>query len=224
MQYIRRFIKTLSKDIVTDIQDRSESEYYILDGGFKIRLSNHIQPVVSNHGSINVNVVSIFDKPDFIVQYGGSLNLMTMTRKDVKDYIKICYTNWRLDKNTETAKEKWQRHNNEEQVKKCMSLIREDIPWRDDCEKNYIMNSIKKYPALYMANGWTKLNDSLYENIKAYKKLESYKQRIIKLYYEKGLINFTDILRLISRGILCTKNKTGTENIIHMYLSEAKKS
>lgn len=88
MQYIERYIKTLSKNIEIDERD-SGSKYYILDGIFKIRVSNHVTPL----GMIksDLNIVSLYNSPHFLVFHDGTLTPLVKTRQEVKNMIAVKY-------------------------------------------------------------------------------------------------------------------------------------
>lgn len=88
MQYIERYIKTLSKNVEIDERD-SGSKYYILDGIFKIRVSNHVTPL----GMIksDLNIVSLYNSPHFLVFHDGTLTPLVKTRKEVKNMIAVKY-------------------------------------------------------------------------------------------------------------------------------------
>lgn len=88
MQYIERYIKTLSKN-VEFYERESGSTYYILDGIFKIRVSNHVSPI----GTIksDLNIISLYNSPHFLVFHDGTLTPLVKTRKEVKNMIAIKY-------------------------------------------------------------------------------------------------------------------------------------
>lgn len=88
MQYIERYIKTLSKNIEIDERD-SGSKYYILDGIFKIRVSNHVTPL----GMIksDLNIISLYNSPHFLVFHDGTLTPLVKTRQEVKNMIAVKY-------------------------------------------------------------------------------------------------------------------------------------
>ena len=88
MQYIERYINTLSKN-VEFYERESGSTYYILDGIFKIRVSNHVSPI----GTIksDLNVISLYNSPHFLVFHDGTLTPLVKTRKEVKNMIAVKY-------------------------------------------------------------------------------------------------------------------------------------
>ena len=88
MQYIERYIKTLSKNVEIDERD-SGSKYYILDSIFKIRVSNHVTPL----GMIksDLNIISLYNSPHFLVFHDGTLTPLVKTRQEVKNMIAVKY-------------------------------------------------------------------------------------------------------------------------------------
>jgi hypothetical protein len=101
MKYIKRFICSLSPDVKITKSHISDSEYIKLDGGFTIRLSDHI-PVNPLHG-IHLYITTAFRSDKFILFTGKSNIPMVKTRKEIKDHIRITYENWSMERAKELS-------------------------------------------------------------------------------------------------------------------------
>lgn len=101
MKYIKRFICSLSPDVKITKSHISDSEYFKLDGGFTIRLSDHI-PVNSLHG-VHLYITTAFKSDKFILFTGKSNIPMVKTRKEIKDHIRITYENWCMERAKELS-------------------------------------------------------------------------------------------------------------------------
>lgn len=97
MKYIERFICSLSNDVDVKRSKVSNSVYITLDGGFKIRLSDH-QSQVPVNSSIKMEILSIFKNDDFLFFMGDSHIPVVKNRKELKYHIKITYENWLMAK------------------------------------------------------------------------------------------------------------------------------
>lgn len=99
MRYIERYIKTLTDNIIVNESKvkNSKSKYYILNNGFKIRLSDHLSPLPTKMQKCALNIIQDFNnKEAFIVTINMQPMPIIMDRKQVKQYIEVLYTNYRL--------------------------------------------------------------------------------------------------------------------------------
>ena len=78
MKYIKQFIKTLSDKVEIKENEKSNSTYCIIDDTFVVRLSDHLSPSDARTG-INVNVVSIWKNPNFILIIKKSIILSKLS-------------------------------------------------------------------------------------------------------------------------------------------------
>lgn len=96
MKYLEKYICSLSKNVEIIRSKSSYSTYIILDDGFKIRLSDHIPNHI--HDSVKMDIISIFNREDFLFFMGESHIPVVKNRNDIKNHIKITYENWMMSK------------------------------------------------------------------------------------------------------------------------------
>lgn len=98
MKYLQRYIKTLSENVVEKkCIETSNSTYYTLDGGFKVRLSDHFSPV-SVSSELHLEIIQIFDSEDFIILYRNFRSPMKKNRKEAKEFLKFAFDVYRMGK------------------------------------------------------------------------------------------------------------------------------
>lgn len=201
MKYIKQFIKTLSDKVEIKENEKSNSTYCIIDDTFVVRLSDHLSPSDARTG-INVNVVSIWKNPNFLVIYRNTLNPMLMDRKEVKTYIKICYNNWQLDNITNKSRDKW--------TKATGGLSGED---------KYVYAMTERYPTIKVYKDWKQLHSTL-GSVGRFKPINKDVRRVFEIYFLEDKIDGEDILRLIYERINGTTNKDQAIEILEKYLKE----
>ena len=199
MKYIKQFIKTLSDKVEIKENEKSNSTYCIIDDSFVVRLSDHLSPSDARTG-INVNVVSIWKGTDFVVTYRNTLNPMVKDRKDVKEYIKICYNNWLLENITNKSRDKW--------TKATGGLTAED---------KYVYGMTERYPTIKVYKDWKQLHSTL-GSVMRFKPLNKDVRHVFEIYFNEGKINSEDILRLIYEKINGTTEKAQAIEIIEKYI------
>lgn len=200
MKYIKQFIKTLSDKVEIKENEKSNSTYCIIDDTFVVRLSDHLSPSDARTG-INVNVVSIWKNPNFLVIYKNTLNPMLMDRKEVKTYIKICYNNWQLDNITNKSRDKW--------IKATGRLTGED---------KYVYGMTERYPTIKVYKDWKQLHSTL-GSVGRFKPITKDVRRVFEIYFSEGKIDGEDILHLIYESINGTTNKNQAIDIVEKYIS-----
>lgn len=201
MKYIKQFIKTLSDKVEIKENEKSNSTYCIIDDTFVVRLSDHLSPSDARTG-INVNVVSIWKNPNFLVIYRNTLNPMLMDRKEVKTYIKICYNNWQLDNITNKSRDKW--------TKATGGLSGED---------KYVYAMTERYPTIKVYKDWKQLHSTL-GSVGRFKPINKDVRRVFEIYFLEDKIDGEDILRLIYERINGTTNKDQAIEILEKYIKE----
>lgn len=201
MKYIKQFIKTLSDKVEIKENEKSNSTYCIIDDTFVVRLSDHLSPSDARTG-INVNVVSIWKNPNFLVIYRNTLNPMLMDRKEVKTYIKICYNNWQLDNITNKSRDKW--------TKATGGLTGED---------KYVYAMTERYPTIKVYKDWKQLHSTL-GSVGRFKPVSKDVRKVFEIYFSEDKIDGEDILRLIYERINGTTNKDQAIEILEKYLKE----
>lgn len=199
MKYIKQFIKTLSDNVEIKENDKSSSTYCVIDDTFVVRLSDHLSPSDARTG-INVNVVNVWQKPDFVVIYRNTLNPMVMDRKEVKSYIKICYNNWLLENITNKSRNKWN--------KATGALSGED---------KYVYGITKQYPTINVYKDWKQIHCVL-GSVSRFKPISKDVRKVFEIYFTEGKIDGEDILRLIYEKINMTTQKNAAIDIIEAYL------
>lgn len=200
MRYVKQFVRTLSHNVEVKEDDKSSSVYCVIDDTFVVRLSDHLSPSDARTG-INVNVVSIWRKPDFLVTYKNTLNPMVMNRKEVKAYIRVCHNNWLLEEITNKARGKWNE---------AMSAGAVD---------KYVYGMTNKYPTLTVYKDWKQLHTVL-GSIKRFKPLSKPVRKVFELYFTEGKLNIEDILRLVFDKINASTKTEDAVDIIEKYLKD----
>ena len=204
MKYIKQFIKTLSDKVEIKENEKSNSTYCIIDNTFVVRLSDHLSPSDARTG-INVNVVSIWKNPDFLVIYKNTLNPMLMDRKEVKTYIKFCYNNWQLENITNKSRDKW--------TKATGGLTGED---------KYVYGICERYPTIKVYKDWKRLHSTL-GSVNRFKPINKDVRKVFEIYFCENKINGEDILHLIYEQINGTTEKDQAIDIIEKYIKDKPK-
>jgi hypothetical protein len=204
MKYIKQFIKTLSDKVEIKENEKSNSTYCIIDDTFVVRLSDHLSPSDARTG-ININVVSIWKNPNFVVIYRNTLNPMLMDRKEVKAYIAFCYNNWQLENITNKSRDKW--------TKATGGLTGED---------KYVYGISERYPTIKVYKDWKQLHSTL-GSVNRFKPINKDVRKVFEIYFCENKINGEDILRLIYEKINGTTEKDQAIDIIEKYIKEKPK-
>ena len=199
MKYIKQFIKTLSPNVEIKENEKSSSTYCVIEDTFVVRLSDHLSPSDARTG-INVNVVNVWQKPDFVVIYKNTLNPMVMDRKEVKSYIKICYNNWLLENTTNKSRTKWNK-----------------ATGAPSPEDKYVYGITKQYPTITVYKDWKQIHCVL-GSVGRFKPINKDVRKVFEIYFTEGKIDGEDILRLIFEKINMTTQKDAAIDIIEHYL------
>lgn len=96
MRYIKQFLNKLTDNVIVTKSKVSNSEYYMLDNGFTIRLSDHIP--ITEWKATHICVVECFHSDKFVLFLGKSNIPMIKTRKEVKEHIRVTYENWFMER------------------------------------------------------------------------------------------------------------------------------
>ena len=95
MRYIKKYICSLSSDVKVSESSKSNSVYIVLDGGFRIRLSDHES--ANPHSGMKMDIMSIWRSDNFLLFMGNSHIPLVKNRTQLKEHIRVTYENWALE-------------------------------------------------------------------------------------------------------------------------------
>ncbi|MBP5457227.1 MAG: hypothetical protein J6Y37_12075 [Paludibacteraceae bacterium] len=204
MKYLIKYIKTLSDNITESESNKSCSRYYVIDGSFKIRVSDHIRPSCNAY-SLYVDIVKIWDSDDFIVFFKKSLQPIRMDRKKVKDFVKFAYDTWKLDKAAKTEMK------NAKSVDKDVEKMEKEMP--------FPKLLVAKYPSIMKTNDFDKLH-ALLGKFDDFKQIPKETRNYFRKPFQQGKINAEDIVTIWHDSLTPASTCGDAEISIRAYLSK----
>lgn len=95
MRYLKKYITSLSSDVKVIESKKSNSVYVVLDGNFKIRLSDHER--LNPNSGVKMDIISIWKSDDFLLFIGNTHIPLIKTRAQLREHIRVTYENWTLE-------------------------------------------------------------------------------------------------------------------------------
>ena len=95
MKYLKKYISSLSSNVKVIESKKSNSVYVVLDGSFKIRLSDHER--LNPHSGVKMEIISIWKSDDFLLFVGNTHIPLVKNRAQLREHIKVTYENWALE-------------------------------------------------------------------------------------------------------------------------------
>lgn len=216
MKYLQRYIKTLSENVVEKkCIETSNSTYYTVDGGFRIRLSDHFSPV-SVSSELHVEIIQIFDSEDFIVLYKNFKSPMKKNRKEVKEFLKFAFDVYRMGRMvSEQSREKASKNIDDEKIKEERDKIYKKLKKEWKKYDSLINDILSKCPSFVKMKKWVNIG-SIFGTL-SLGRLSNEVKKVLKSYFESKKITGKEILEIIYNLYNIEGSFAVSENTVRIY-------
>lgn len=216
MKYLQRYIKTLSENVVEKkCIETSNSTYYTLDGGFKVRLSDHFSPV-SVSSELHLEIIQIFDSEDFILLYRNFRSPMKKNRKEAKEFLKFAFDIYRMGKMaSEQSREKASKNVDDEKIKEEHDKIYKKLKkeWK---KYNVLLDDIlAKYPSFAKMKKWSNVGSIF--GVLSLGKLSNEVKKVLRDYFENNKLTGKEVLEVIYNLYNIEGGFAVSENMVKIY-------
>lgn len=220
MKYLQRYIKSLSENVVEKkCIETSSSTYYIVDDGFKIRLSDHFAPI-SVASALHLEIVQIFDSEDFIILYKNFKSPMKKNRKEVKDFLKFAYDVYRMGQMAhEQSKEKTIKNASDEEKKELQDKIFNKLNKEWKSYTSQIDEIFSKYPSFIKIKNWERFGAIL--GALSVGSVDKEVKNVFKSYLNSKKLNNRKILEVIYNIYNIEGGMAVTKDIVKAYCNYA---